>query len=147
MGDFHAREEDRRRRLSAVLNRKFAEWAAGVATDGGGPPSKYNQKEFSKWLGMGQSDISRILAGEKLPSLENIFRLAGKLGPEIYDALDMPRMVPPDDFLRRFVDYFYLFPDEIKEEFYEMAQRWEREAGIKPDKKNTKPDTPKTSNR
>jgi transcriptional regulator with XRE-family HTH domain len=50
-------------------------------------------KEFSEYLGIKQSTISMWYSGQS-PNPESLRVLAAKLGPEVYDALDLERPDP-----------------------------------------------------
>lgn len=66
------------------LEKKFLEWQQA---EGG----RRTVKEFAAYLGVSQSTISTWWNDERKPEGDNLYRLALKLGIEVYDALGKPR--------------------------------------------------------
>ena len=55
--------------------------------------------EFAAYLGVGRQILSAWLNGTRSPSPESLRLLAAKLGPEVYDALDLERPDPDLAFI------------------------------------------------
>lgn len=50
-----------------------------------------SQSDFAAWIGISQANINRYINGVQMPSTPKIIKIAEKLGPEIYDVLDLQR--------------------------------------------------------
>ena len=76
------------------------------------------------------SSLSNILNGRKtITNMKLVTALAEILGPEVYDQLDMPRMMPKNKKLRRLIDW-WSNPDTTdaeREWLYEVLQNREDE--------------------
>lgn len=85
---------------------EFADWLNNkyIAFRGN---SRATISEFAQFCGVPQSAMSKWMGkgGEK-PARKNIAKLAGKLGPEVYDLLGLPR--PP-------LDNFEALPPAMRE--------------------------------
>lgn len=83
--------------------------------------------EFAAWLGFPNSTVSNWLNGNRVPSEDVLPRLAGKLGPELYDILSHPR---PDRRLDAIIRNWGKLSEAAREElfiFYEKLNvQWER---------------------
>lgn len=66
------------------LNQKFRGWEK----DQGRSQSYF---AFARYLGVSQNDLALWMDGSALPKGDDILVLADKLGPEIYDALEIFR--------------------------------------------------------
>jgi hypothetical protein len=77
--------------FSSFIEQKYLEWQT---REGRGPVA-----DFADWLGSKQPTVSMWMSGENTPRDEGvIYRLALRLGLEVYDILELPR---PD--LNRYV--------------------------------------------
>jgi transcriptional regulator with XRE-family HTH domain len=85
---------------------------------------------FAEYLGVSRPLVSYWLKGTK-PSLENVQILASKFGPEVYDALGLPR---PNPFLQKISEIWERIPPEKQQKLAEEAERYE----IKDHEQNTK---------
>jgi len=63
--------------------------------------------DFAKYLGVSNTSLSQWMNGRRLPVGDNIHKLAAKLGPEIYDVLDTPRLMPDDPLFHKYADYYF----------------------------------------
>ncbi len=76
--------------FSILLERKFLEWQI----EQGGRKS---QAEFANLVGVSRAAFTMWLNDKHLPDRESAVKLANYLGPEILDALELPR---PDPLLQ-----------------------------------------------
>lgn len=74
-------------KLSEWLENRYLDWQV----KGKG---RKTVTEFSEYLGFPQPTVNNWLNGARAPSGDSIFKLAVKLGLEVYDALDLPRPNP-----------------------------------------------------
>ena len=72
---------------------------------------RISNKEFAEYLGVGRVSLTQWLSGAH-PDPENIHRIAGKLGLEIFDALDLPR---PKSSIRELQSYYDATPPEHRD--------------------------------
>jgi transcriptional regulator with XRE-family HTH domain len=56
-----------------------------------------SQTDFARELGISPTNLSKYMSGVQKPDAKNQDRIAGKLGPKIYDILGVPRRVPTGD--------------------------------------------------
>lgn len=68
---------------------QFVEWERKQA-------SRQTYSAFARYLDVKQPSLSGWLAGDYVPTGENLEKVANKLGLEVYDALGLPR---PDSML------------------------------------------------
>lgn len=78
-------------------------------------------KEFAEYLDMNPAQISQWINGRRIPSKENIDKLAIILGPEVYDALDLPR---PDPTLVYINEKWDQVPAEIQHHVKEIIEKY-----------------------
>jgi len=86
--------------LPEWLDQKYRDWE----TAQGGNQSYYT---FARFLDVGHSSLSLWISGAAVPAGDDIPRLAGKLGPEIYSILNLST---PDTILDKLVTSFRLLP-------------------------------------
>ena len=79
--------------IKTWLNKKFLEWEMAQG-------SRKTLTEFSEWLEISQPTLSNYMNGERTPTGKNVHRLADKLGPEIYDLLEIQNPDPDLAFIR-----------------------------------------------
>ena len=89
-------------------------------------PGKYRSlTDFGKALGVKQSTWSMWCNDTKLPNSQKVIdELAqpDKLGPEVYDALGLPRKMPKDKQLNLIALIWHKLPQEKRNQWYEEAQ-------------------------
>lgn len=78
--------------------------------------------EFGKWLGVSNTSLSQWMNGIRDPSGDNVYKLADKLGPRVYDILELPRMFPQDSKAKRLVDIYYSLSDADRNELVNYAK-------------------------
>jgi transcriptional regulator with XRE-family HTH domain len=100
--------------LPEFLRLKYIDWQA---------KSRQNRtlKSFALYLGVGAQLLSMWMNGTRTPGPENIDLLAAKLGPEVYDALELPR---PDPHLQKLVQIWHLLPEEARRNLREQGERF-----------------------
>lgn len=69
------------------LNQKFAAWEQAQGR-------KQSYYAFARYLEVSQSDLAQWMDGIGTPTGDDLRTLAAKLGPEIYEALGIPRPSP-----------------------------------------------------
>lgn len=86
-------DRDKKEKLARFLNDSYLDFARdrGVYT---------SLAEFSKWLDVPNTSLSQWMNQIRLPAGKNIYKLGDKLGPELYEILELPLMVPEDQDLR-----------------------------------------------
>lgn len=102
------------------LNEKFLQWERSQ-------PRRQSYSAFARFLGVSQPSVSQWLFGSNTPSLENVGKIADKLGPEIYDVLGLIRPNDELDFVR---DVFVSASPSQREELNEIIEEWAREHGL-----------------
>lgn len=104
--------------FSVLLERKFLEWQ--IAQGG-----RKSQAEFASLVGVSRPAFTMWLNGQHLPDRESAVKLANYLGPEILDALDLPR---PDPYLQSINSRWSRIPAEKQRKLAELAEQYEKEA-------------------
>jgi len=69
-----------------------------------------SQAEFAKYLGFNPSTLSMWMTGKQDPDLHSADLLAHKLGPEVYDVLNLPH--PPEFIQKLEAVYDELTPEQ-----------------------------------
>ena len=70
--------------IAAWLNRRFLEWQSSTG-------ARKSIRDFSEYLGVDYSLLTKWLSGTAAPGNENVIILGNRLGPEIYDIRGWPR--------------------------------------------------------
>lgn len=112
----------REHRMAAFLNHKFLEWMQ----KGGRPRS---QADFTRWLGVPPTSYSNWINESRLPVGENVHKLAAKLGPQVYDIVGIPRLMPVEPKVKFLVDAWFdgTLNDADKAEIMAIAMRGDKE--------------------
>ena len=111
--------------FSVLLERKFLEWQIEIG-------QRKSQAEFSKLIGVSRAAFTMWLNGDHLPDRENAGKLASYLGPEIYDALELPR---PNPYLQKLSRMWENIPPDKQQLLVEDAERYE----VRKDARSKKP--------
>jgi hypothetical protein len=106
----------------AWLEEKFLKWRNEQNS------RKANLTSFARWLGIPRPSLSQYLNGFAVPQGENLFRIATKLGFEVYEILGYSQ---PDRAVLEWQALYDITPPEDREELLRMAQDWLKEKGIK----------------
>jgi transcriptional regulator with XRE-family HTH domain len=77
--------------------------------------------KFAEYIGVSRPLVSYWLKGT-IPSLENVQILANKFGPEVYDALGLPR---PNPYLQKINQIFDKLSPEHQQKLADMAEQYE----------------------
>ena len=104
--------------FSLFLERKYLEWQIKIG-------ERKSQAEFAKLIGVSRASLTMWMNGIHLPEHESVEKLATFLGPEIYDALDLPR---PNPYLQKINQVFERLSPEHQQKLSEDAARYETEA-------------------
>lgn len=81
-------------------NKQFKEWleAQYIAWRSAQTAKRVSLARFAEYLEISPGALNMYLLRGSVPTGANLIRLADKLGPEIYDVLDVPR--PDGDLVR-----------------------------------------------
>ncbi len=112
-------------KFTDFLNQKYFEWQQAEK-------QRKTMGEFADYLGIKQSTVSMWYSGQN-PSLENIKKLAAKLGFEVYDVLALPR---PDENLAYITQHWDVVPPEERVKFREEVEKLFEKHGSKRIHKN-----------
>ena len=110
-----------KKQFPAWLEEKFLKWR-NEQND-----RKANLTAFAKWIEIPRSSLSQYLNGFAEPEGENLFRIATKLGFEVYEILEYPQ---PDRAVKEWQALYDITPPEDREELLRMAQEWLKKKGI-----------------
>jgi len=91
------------------LNAKFLEWEQAEK-------KRKTLGQFAEYLGVSRISLSDWLSGKYVPKVQNLGRIAEKLGYEIYDVMGMPRPLPSelDEKVNELIQAAMQFPPEIQ---------------------------------
>ena len=78
---------------------------------------RYSQAQWSKYLGVSHQSLNQWMNGLRLPTGSNVFALAAKLGPQVYDILGQPRRVSDNPRIQRLNE---IYPTLCKEKQKEI---------------------------
>lgn len=80
--------------------------------------------KFAEYLGVKRPILSIWLSGKSQPSLESVRQLAEKLGPEVYEVLNLPS---PNPYLQKISQLFEHLSPEHQRQLAEEAERYQTE--------------------
>lgn len=113
--------ERMRKTASSFLNNAYLEWQLGTR-------KKQTLRSFAEYLEVTEQSLSGWMVGRNIPAGENLRKLARKLGPGIYDALEIPRPAP----LTAYVDEVVVELDEKAQlELRKVIHDWMSERGYR----------------
>jgi len=102
--DIRARE----REMEAWLNDEFLKYATGKKRI-------TSAASFAKWLGVSNTSLSQWMNGQRLPSGRNIYKIANKLGPHVYEICGIPPHMPEDKTILTIVKLLFTADDNQKQ--------------------------------
>ena len=70
---------------------------------------------WARYLGVSNTSMSQWMNAHRLPIGKNAHKLADKMGPKIYDILEMPRLMPRDESLNKVVEGYMGLSDDERE--------------------------------
>ena len=82
--------------VAAWLNAKFVGW---IHQEG----QRKTLREFAEWLEVKEGPLGHWLAGRNKPTVDNVHKIAAKLGDEIYDLLGI---ACPDPTIQYIISVF-----------------------------------------
>jgi len=100
--------------LPKLLDMKFLTWQM----ESGG---RRTVAEFAEWIGLPQSTLSTWWSGKFKPTGDKVKILANKLGPEVYDALDLPR---PDPDLHYLQAHWLTLPGDARRAICDIVDKY-----------------------
>jgi len=100
---------------------KFLEWRNSQED------RRANLNRFAEWLRIKQSSVSQYLNGYAVPEGENLFRIATKLGFEVYEFLGYDQ---PDRAVKEWQALYDLAPPDLRDELLEMNRQWLKKKGL-----------------
>lgn len=101
--------------FSVLLERKFLEWQIKIG-------QRKSQAEFAKLIGVSRAAFTMWLNGDHLPDRESAGKLGAYLGPEIYDALELPR---PNPLLQALNARWERIPPDKQQKLLELSEQFE----------------------
>lgn len=112
--------------FSTWLNKKFLDWQYNTG-------ERQTLKAFARYLDVKTTTLSSWLNDDVPPTGDNLYKVADKLGFEIYDLLDVPPPTP--QFVHEMKTTYNALPAEQQPEFQEDLERflaeWLTEHGFK----------------
>ena len=78
--------------------------------------------DFARICGVSATNMGRYMDGSQSPTSDNLYSMAEVLGPELYDAVKVPRMMPKDTKLSRIAEVWHLFTDDERNNFVDEAE-------------------------
>ncbi len=94
-----------------VTKSEFSLWLENYYLDWQKQNGRASQRKFSHWLGIHYSLVNQWMNGKGgKPGQNNLAKLAFKIGPEVYEVLNIP---PPPEFIQKLeAIYDELTPDQ-----------------------------------
>lgn len=114
------------------LNRKFDEWERAQGR-------KQSYYAFARYLEVSQSGLAQWMVGNGAPGGDDLLSIAGKLGPEIYDVLGLPR---PNAEAQRVTVSFASLPPDLRQRLTNAlaeVDRTLRQERLRPDSPEARP--------
>lgn len=96
------------------LEQYFLNWQAKQG-------KRTNLNEFAAFLGFSRPTISMWMNGSRTPSFETIEQLSLKVGPEIFDVMDLPR---PDPDLQTLIHIWPHISEEARRVLREQGEQF-----------------------
>ncbi len=81
-----------------------------------------SQNSFAAWMGVPPTSLSTWMSGQRLPLGNNVDSIAGKLGPEIYNILDVPPRIPKDKQLLKIATNWHKLTDNQQAQLCEWVE-------------------------
>lgn len=81
-----------------------------------------SQSEMARDIGIPQGSLSQYENGTRLPNEENRIKLANYLGPEVYEILGAPVMMPDDPMLNRIVYAWHKLSPDLQKHFVRQVE-------------------------
>lgn len=104
--------------VARYLSEQFEDFRAKFIARGQKPPS---QRDFTVYLGVNESSYSAWIGRVRPPTLDNVDKIATKLGPKIYDIMGIPPRMPNSPLLRSMAARWHKLPADkqaqVKETF------------------------------
>jgi transcriptional regulator with XRE-family HTH domain len=79
-------ESEKLNALQALLTEKYLEYVNQHRR-------KVGDNEFARYLGVSVGSYNQWINGNRLPSYDNVIKLAAKLGPRVFDVLGYDRVM------------------------------------------------------
>jgi len=114
------------------LNQKFIEWERAQGR-------KQSYYAFARYLEVSQSGLQQWMIGSSTPGGDDLLNIAGKLGPDVYDLLGLPR---PNADVQRVTVSFASLPPDIRQRLTNAiteADRTLRQEHLRPDSAEARP--------
>ena len=108
--------------FSEWLEKKFLEWQNQIG-------KRKTLTAFAKHLGISQPLLSRYLNDGVMPGIDKIPFLAEKLGPEVYEFVNLD--TPADPAIRELQAAYNVLPPEEKQEIMQIILDFAERHGYK----------------
>jgi len=92
-----------------------------------------SMSSWSRYLGVSNTSMSQWMNAHRLPIGKNVHKLADKMGPKVYDILEMPRLMPREDGINLLVDIYMAFNDEQRKQLLRTADFIQQNGGVSED--------------
>jgi len=90
-----------------------------------------SQSEMARLIGIPQGSLSQYENGTRLPNEDNKYKLGNYFGPEVYEILGGPVMMPDDPLLSRIVYAWRKIQPDLQKHFVrqveEAADEWDEQ--------------------
>lgn len=103
------------------LNDKFIQWMIKDRR-------ARSQNDFARYLKVSAASLSQWMAGTREPVGENVHKLADKLGPEVYEILGLPPMMPRDNALKFIANLWHKLNDDQREIILDVAKEMQEQS-------------------
>jgi len=101
--------------FSGWLNRKFLDWQNGIG-------ERQTLKAFARYLDVKTTTLSSWLNDDIPPTGDNLYKIADKLGFEIYEILDVPPPTPR--FVHEMKAAYNNLPSEAQPKFQDDLEKF-----------------------
>ena len=85
---------------------------------------------WARYIGVSNTSMSQWMNAHRLPTGKNAHKLADKLGPKVYDILEMPRLMPRDENLNKVVDFYMGMTDEARDLYLRIGSKMIEDGGV-----------------
>ena len=94
---------------------------------------KVGDNEYARYLGVSVGSYNQWINGNRLPSYDNVIKLAAKLGPRVFDVLGYERvMVVADPQLIFIAERWRLLDNETREQIKDHVREESERDKLKP---------------
>lgn len=81
-----------------------------------------SQNDFARWLGVSAASLSQWMSGTRKPTGANVHKLGDKLGPEVYELLELPPMMPRDPGIMLIAKLWHKLNSDQQQKILDVAE-------------------------